>query len=108
MILQKLRKGIILFRIYMGRGVTYLALANSSMILFLFLSKLKEVGIIHADIDNYFWSIIVIAILGLTLFGWFEVKKLRVFSEESRTLFNLDPMHKSMNEKLDLILEKLK
>jgi hypothetical protein len=106
--LGKIRTFIIHWRIYLSRGITYLSLINSSMILFLFLSRLKEVGLIHANIDNYFVSLLVLGIASLTFLGWFEVRKLRVFSEESRTLFNLDPCHRDMNEKLDTILEKLK
>lgn len=92
----------------MNRAITYLALVNSAMILFLTLSKLKEVGLINFEIDKYFIPIYVLGGLILIIFGWFDVKFFKGLQGEARKMFDLNPRFNEMNNRLSRIEERLK
>jgi hypothetical protein len=97
-----------LFKQYISRTTTYLSVINAGMILFLFLSKLKEVGIIGWDLDKYTISIFIIGTLGLLVVGWFEIKILKGLQEESTIAFGYQPPMVEMKKKIDEMYEDFK
>ena len=102
-----IRENIMLSKQFIHRTVTYVSIINSGMILFLFLAELKERGIISFDLDKYFIPIFVIGFIVLLLIGWFEVRVLRGFEEESRIGFNFTPQFVEMHNKINYIYDKL-
>lgn len=98
---QQIRRKLMLYKQYIGRTTTYLSIINAGMILYLFLSKLKEVGIIDWPIEQYAIWIVVIGVLILLFIGWFEIKILRGVHEENRISFYFTPPQVEMKEKID-------
>ena len=86
---------------YISRTVTYLSIINSGMLLFLFLSKLKELGYINADLDKYFIIIFGLGLFILLIIGWFDVNVIKGFQEESSFSFTLCPPYADMKKKID-------
>lgn len=107
-ILRGFRKKWVRVKLYVNRTSNYIQLLNAGMILFLFLSKLKEVGIIHLQIERYFYIIVIIGIIFMIIIGWMEVKLFKGYSEEMRFAFELDPFHVEMRDKLNEIYKILK
>lgn len=96
-----LRNKLMLFKQYISRTVTYLSIINSGMILFLFLSKLKESRYIHANLDKYFYAIFIIGLILLLILGWIDIKFLRAMQEENTISFYLTPPQAEMKTKID-------
>ena len=61
--LAVLRRGFIWLKVYAGRSQGYISFLNVGMILFLFLSKLKETGNIIWEIDKYVFPIYFIGFM---------------------------------------------
>lgn len=89
----------------MGRGVAYLSLINAGMILFLFLSKLKEVGIIHMTLDTYFVPLLILGFVFLIIIGYIEIKVFRGVQYESSVAFTFTPQMMDMKSKLDYLYD---
>ncbi len=103
--LKFIRDKAMRIKFYMHRTSSYLALANTGMILFLFLSKLKELGFISFDIDRYFIPLIIIGFCLLMLIGWLEVR-LRGNQEEAKVQFSLNPYMMEMRSKINDLWEE--
>ena len=99
--MDSLRKKLIYLKVYMNRSVGYLTLANSGMILFLLLSKLKENGTIGLEVDKFFIQILLLGILLLIFLGWLEINKFKGIQTESLINKSLSPPWLEVNEKLD-------
>ncbi len=97
-----------LFKQYISRTVTYLSIINSGMILFLFLSKLKESGFIQADLDKYFFTIFIIGIICLLILGWIDIKYIKGMQEENTISFSYQPPMVEMKQKIDEMYEYFK
>ena len=106
--LNFLRNKLMLFKQYISRTVTYLSIINSGMILFLFLSKLKEGGYISAELDKYFYIIFATGIISLLIIGWIDIKYLRAMQEENTIAFNLQPPMVEMKNKIDEMYDDFK
>jgi hypothetical protein len=107
-LLSKGRTKIMYWKTYMSRAIGYASIMNSGMLLFLFLSKLKETGWISFDIDAYFLPIFFMTFVILITIGWIEVKFLKGIQEEASIGFALTPPMVEMKEKLDYMYDKLK
>ena len=107
-ILRFIRKKLMLFKQYISRTVTYLSIINSGMILFLFLSRLKEKGLIQADLEKYFVAIFVFGITSLLIIGWLDIKYLRAMQTENTISFYLTPPQAEMKAKIDEMYKDFK
>lgn len=87
--------------------MAYVAVANSTMILFLFLSRLKEKGYISFEIDKYFIPILVSGFIFLLIVGWLEIKILGGWQKEASINFSRNPPFSNMKYKIDKIYEHL-
>ena len=106
-VLSYVRNRIFMFKTYIARTISYIALMNAGMILFLFLSKLKEKEYVSFDIDKYFIPIMVVGVSILLLIGWFEIRLLRGVQEENIITFKLSPPLMDLSKKVNLIYDKL-
>ena len=76
-----------------------------SMLLFLFLSNLKERGYITMEIDKLFFPLVILGFLSLILFGWIEIYVLKGMQKEIEIGFELSPPYKDMRDKINKIYE---
>ena len=91
---------------YITRTTTYTSLVSSCMILFLFLSRLKETGWISFDIGKYFIPIFIGGFVLLLIVGWIDVNFLKALQSEATIGFNLTPPMVEMKKKIDYLYEK--
>jgi len=91
----------------MNRSIQYVSLINAGMILFLLLSRLKEVGVINFEIDKYLIFIYIGGILAAIIVGFIEIKLIRGYSEENIVAFRLNPYLMEMLTKTREIHSKL-
>ncbi len=105
-LLNRLRELLINLKIYMNRSNNWLTLINSGMILFLFLSRLKETGPIDFEIDKYFLPILLGGFLLLILIGWLEINIFKGLQVENKKRFSLSPPNTEMLNRIRKI-EKL-
>lgn len=103
-----LRDKVMLYKQYISRTTTYLSIINAGMILFLFLSKLKEVGIISWNLDRYTIVIFVVGTILLLVLGWFEIKVLKGVYSENTVSFYYTPPQAEMKAKIDEMYEDFK
>lgn len=106
--LKFLRNKLMLFKQYISRTVTYLSIINSGMILFLFLSRLKEAGYIQANLDKYFYVIFIVGLIALLILGWIDIKYLKAMQEENTINFYYQPPMVEMKSKIDEMYEDFK
>jgi hypothetical protein len=106
--LRKLRDRLMQYKIYINRTISYASIINSGMLLFLVLSRLKELGYINVDLQEYFFIILFFGFIILLLIGWLEIKVFKGVQQENRIAFALTPPMVEMKEKIDYIYDKLK
>lgn len=104
--LEKLRDAMIMFKIYFGRSQSYLAIINASMILFLTLTKLKDMGITSIDLSSYFIALCFLGFFLLLFIGWVEVKYIKGLHKEQQFATELNPFMTDMKAKLDYLYQK--
>ena len=92
---------------YIHRAITYASILNSGMLLFLVLSKMKEVGWVNFDIGKYIIPIFIFGLVILIGIGWIEMKIFKGFREESRISFNYTPQYVEMHKKINEIWDDL-
>lgn len=103
---RSIREWFMTAKLYILRTVSYISLINTSMLLFLMLSKLKELGVIGLDLEKVFILLIVVGVIGLYTIGWFEIRVLKGMQQESIIAFNLNPLLKEMKGKIDIMYEE--
>ena len=103
-----IRHKLMLGKQYISRTNTYLSLINSGMILFLFLSRLKEKGFIQTDLEKYFFIIFGGGLVTLLILGWFDIKFLKGMQAENTIAWNLTPPQVEMKEKIDEMYKDFK
>ncbi len=106
-LLSRIRKKLLYMKQYLGRTVAYIGLINAGMLLFLFLTKLKESGTISFEIDKYIVPLVFLGLIILIFIGWFDVHVLRGMQEENIISFELNPRLVIMDEKINQINNKL-
>ncbi len=102
---QKMRKLLAETKIYIQRSLSYVAIVNSGMILFLMLSQLKAFGI-DIPLGQWFFPLFIISIIGAIAVGYVDVK-LGFFREESGARSKRDPVLGEIRERLAKIENKL-
>lgn len=100
------RKFAIYAKLWIQRAMSWVAIANSGMILFLVLSKLQDYGV-HIYITLWFIPIYIVVILLLILLGYLE--DIAGFHREEQKQTSLrNPYLVEISRKLDRIEKKLK
>lgn len=102
----KLRKIAIYSKLFMQRTMSWLALINSAMIIFLVLSKLQDYGF-KIYITAWIIPIFIVFVLLMILFGYIE-DKTGFYREESYAAAKRNPFFEDIIERLDRIEKKLK
>ncbi len=101
----KFREFVVYSKIWMQRTMSWIAIVNSGMILFLVLAKLQDYGIkIH--ITAWFIPIYFAIILLMLFFGYLE-DRAGFHREELRAQTEKNPYFKEIVEKLDKIEKKI-
>lgn len=105
--LSKIRNKILFIKQYIGRATGYLSLINSGMLLFLFLNKLKESGLISFNTEKYYVPIVILGSLILITFGWVDFTFLRGIQEEAKIGFELNPYYVEMRNNIREIKKEI-
>lgn len=103
--LKKLRRRFNIYKNYIARTTSYLSLINSSMILFLFLDKLSSLGMINFQLQKYFWWIVIITVMFLIVWGWFDTKISKTYSDEAALAFDYNPRNLELLRKVTEVHE---
>lgn len=101
----KIREFLVYGKLWMQRTMSWIAVINSGMILFLVLSKLQEYGI-KIYITAWFIPIYLAVIFLMMLFGYLE-DRAGFHREESRAIGKRNPYFEEIIERLDKIEKKL-
>jgi len=107
-VITKIRDGFMFVKLCIGRSTSYISLINSGMLLFLVLSKLKDRGLIEADLELYFVPIIITGLVGMFLFGYVEMYKFKAVRKEMEYAFQLSPPWVDMKKKIDYLYDREK
>lgn len=103
---KRIRSKIIHSKVFVQRAMGYIAILNSGMILFLFLSNLENYKI-DIKLEVWFIPIFIMTVIFLIFLGYLE-DKWGFFSEESRVQSARNPYLSEINERLDRIEKILK
>jgi len=101
-----LRKIFTASKININRSLSYVALINSGMILFLLLSRLQDYGV-NIHITKWFIPIFVFSIIGMIIVGYLDYR-FGFHREEARQVSKRNPYFEDIMQRLDNIEEKLK
>jgi len=101
----KLREFAVYSKIWMQRTMSWIAIVNSGMILFLVLAKLQDYGI-EIHITAWFVPIYIGIILLMMVFGYVE-DRAGFHREEIRAQSSRNPYFKDIVERLDRIEKKV-
>lgn len=102
----RMRKGFTTSKVWIQRSMSYIAIANSAMILFLLLSRLEDYGI-ELDIARWFFPILIIGILLMVLIGYID-DRLGFYREEHKAVSGRNPYLVEIIERLDKIEKDIK
>lgn len=104
-LLLEIRKFMVYSKLWIQRTMSWIAVVNSGMILFLVLSTLQDYGIkIH--ITAWFIPIYFGIIILMMVFGYIE-DKAGLFREESRATADRNPYFKEIINRLEKIENKV-
>ena len=103
---QNLRSKIVHAKIFSQRGISYISIINSGMILFILLSSLEKYGV-DIEIQKWFFPILVLGLFLITFMGYIE-DKLGFYSTELKASQRRNPQINEILERLDRIEKKLK
>ena len=101
----KFRKILVYSKVWAQRTMSWIAILNSAMILFLVLSKLQEYGLKIA-ITKWFIPIFALLIVLLIFFGYLE-DRAGFHREEAHELAKKNPVYTDILERLERIEKKL-
>lgn len=94
-------------KIFIGRAQSYVSMLNSGMIFFLFLSKVKDAGYIHIELEKLMVVLFFITLLGMILIGFIE-DKLKLHDEENKRVWDRNPHIKDIIARLERIETEIK
>ena len=103
--LMKIREGLVRTKIRLQRTTTYLAIFNSGMIFFLFLSKLQDYGI-NIHITKWFFPLYILTMISLFVFGWLD-DKVGLYREEMKQSQDKNPYMSEMQRRFDSLEKKM-
>lgn len=108
----KIRRAVIDIKIWLIRSQSWISVANTAMLGFLFLSTLQEIGVIHVDDVKQFTILIICGtLLCMVIWGYLD-EKLGFFKEEADRGWaqnrnpHIDRIHASL-ERIENRLEEL-
>lgn len=108
---KKIIKGFVRFRkifseskININRSLSYMAIINSGMILFLLLSRLQDYGI-NIHLTKWFIPIFILSIIVMMFIGYLD-HRLGFHREESRIASQRNPYFEEIIERLERIEKK--
>lgn len=104
--LLEVRKFMVYSKLWIQRTMSWIAVVNSGMILFLVLSRLQDYGV-EIHITAWFIPIYLGIIFLMMVFGYIE-DRAGLYREESRAAADRNPYFKEILERLDRIERKLK
>jgi hypothetical protein len=85
--------------------MSYIAIANTAMILFLLMSRLEDYGI-SIDIAKWFFPILILGMTAMIIVGYID-DKLGFHREENRQLSESNPYLKDIVCRLENIEKKI-
>ena len=88
--------------------MTYLAITQSPLVIYLGLVQMYEGGIIPFNVNVYFIETVIGAILFILIAGWIETTIIRGYQEEQKIWFNRNPQLVEMKKDIEEIKEMLK
>lgn len=97
-----------MIKIYFGRSQSYLSIANTSMILIVLLTTLKDKGYVHFDITAYFIPLVILGTAILILLGYLELRFFKGLNKEQEYYAQMNPFMVEIKDKLCSIETKLK
>ena len=106
-ILSKIRNWIIEIKVMMNRTLSYINLLNSGLIIFLAVSKLKDMGYINIDLTSFLIPLYIISVIMLLSMGYLESKILGGYQRENQRQFDFNPPMVEMKNKIDEIYQKI-
>ena len=105
--LKWILKSLVHIKIYIARTIGWMGIANSVMLVFLVLDRLKSLGIIESDLGNSLFIVMIIWFCLLVFLGWLELEKIKAPQMESTKMFFINPPMKHMYDAIDRIEKKL-
>jgi hypothetical protein len=99
------RKIIVYSKVWAQRTMSWIAVLNSAMILFLVLARLQEYGI-EISITHWFIPLFILLFLLMILFGYLE-DRAGFHREEIREISKRNPVFNDILARLDRIEKKL-
>lgn len=102
---QKMRNFLMRIKVYLARAGSYIALINTTLIIFLFLSNLEKYNI-DIRIEQWIIPISIIGVIMMILFGFIE-EKLGFYGEEQKVSYSRNPYMQDIVKRLDSIEKKL-
>jgi hypothetical protein len=102
---EKIRSKLIHSKIFAQRTLGYVAILNTVILLYLFLSDIKKYGI-YIDIQKWFIPILLAGAVLLVLVGYFE-DKMGFFEEENKAVTRRTPQMNEIITRLDKIEKRL-
>ncbi|HII71141.1 TPA: hypothetical protein HA265_00100 [Candidatus Woesearchaeota archaeon] len=101
-----IRKILVYSKVWAQRTMSWIAILNSGMILFLVLSKLQDYGL-KISITKWFIPIFIVAIILMIFLGYIE-DKAGFHREEHREITKRNPVFSEIIERLDNIESQIK
>lgn len=103
--LTKIREYITYCKMFMQRAISWVALANAGMILFLFLAKLQDFGL-NIQISQWYVPIFLATLVAMTLFGFLE-DKLGFHKEEQELCAQRNPYYDKILNRITELENKI-
>ncbi len=100
------RKVLVYSKVWAQRTMSWIALLNTAMILFLFLAKLQDYGI-KVSITRWFIPALLLLLILMVFFGYLE-DKAGFHREETHELAKRNPINHEILERLERIERKIK
>jgi len=104
--LEKTRSILAELKVNISRSMSYVAIVNSGMILFLLLSRLENYNI-DINLSVWFLPLFLLSIIGMIIVGYID-NKIGMHHEEQRVSNTRNPHMMDIITRLERIEEKLK
>ena len=101
-----IRKMLVYSKVWAQRTMSWIAILNSAMILFLVLARLQDYGL-KISVTRWFIPLFILLIVLMILFGYIE-DRAGFHREEIHEVAKKNPVFNDILERLDRIEKKLK
>ncbi|MBW2967076.1 hypothetical protein KY362_01175 [Candidatus Woesearchaeota archaeon] len=99
------RKMLVYSKVWAQRTMSWIAVLNSAMILFLVLARLQEFGL-NISITKWFIPIFLVLVIAMVFFGYLE-DRAGFHREEIHELSKRNPMMQDIIQRLDRLEKKI-